>query len=217
MRKRKMLSQAVLSLVVMVNLALAANNSLVASIEPPIEGFEVQEASWEFDIIEGQQPIVFNGTVEEVWTQLNEEYPEYAAKALDRINNYVDGYNTRSDSDTDVLDKRDHNVCRTFTWAKQDHIYRGISYLRGVGGRPRIRAGPQVCDRVSCSYDSAIWWCNDQNSRVVELGSFSNIADAAQLIVNSCSEWFFDGSLDSGWYVNARLGPTTLQIHVDHI
>ncbi|KAM5527192.1 hypothetical protein FOXYSP1_20461 [Fusarium oxysporum f. sp. phaseoli] len=146
-----MLSQAVLSLVVMVNLALAANSSLVASIEPPIEGFEVQEASWEFDIIEGQQPIVFNGTVEEVWTQLNEEYPEYAAKALDRINNYVDGYNTRSDSDTDVLDKRDHN-----------------------------------------------------NSRVVELGSFSNIADAAQLIVNSCSEWFFDGSLDSGWYVNGQ-------------
>ncbi len=28
-------------------------------------------------------------------------------------------------------------------------------------GRPANDAGPGNCGRVSCSYDAAIWWCND--------------------------------------------------------
>lgn len=37
----------------------------------------------------------------------------------------------------------------------------GIKYLQGVPGEPASSPGPGMCGRVSCSYDTAIWWCND--------------------------------------------------------
>jgi hypothetical protein len=40
-------------------------------------------------------------------------------------------------------------------------ILDGVRYLRQVQGRPRNGPGPGNCGRVSCSYKSAIWWCND--------------------------------------------------------
>jgi hypothetical protein len=27
--------------------------------------------------------------------------------------------------------------------------------------QPKSRPGPGMCGRVSCSYQTAIWWCND--------------------------------------------------------
>jgi hypothetical protein len=36
-----------------------------------------------------------------------------------------------------------------------------VRYLRRVQGRPRNGPRPGNCGRVSCSYKSAIWWCND--------------------------------------------------------
>jgi len=40
-------------------------------------------------------------------------------------------------------------------------IKEGIRYLRRVNGQPHHDAGPDRCGRVSCSYNSAIWWCNN--------------------------------------------------------
>jgi hypothetical protein len=45
-------------------------------------------------------------------------------------------------------------------------IRNGIRYLRGLNGNPTNGAGPGNCGRVSCSYDSAIWWCNDVSDSV---------------------------------------------------
>lgn len=51
--------------------------------------------------------------------------------------------------------------------AEFSFIQDGINYLNGVPGTPTNGPGPGNCGRVSCSGDSAIWWCNDvclQNS-----------------------------------------------------
>lgn len=50
-----------------------------------------------------------------------------------------------------------------FNWpvANGNRIQDGINYLMGVGGQPSNGPGPGACGRVSCSYDAAIWWCND--------------------------------------------------------
>lgn len=37
----------------------------------------------------------------------------------------------------------------------------GIAYLKSVTGTPVNGPGPGTCNRVSCSYNSAIYWCND--------------------------------------------------------
>jgi hypothetical protein len=41
------------------------------------------------------------------------------------------------------------------------HIINGIEYLGKVRGVPTNGPGPGNCGRVSCSSNSAIWWCND--------------------------------------------------------
>ncbi|KAK4225092.1 hypothetical protein QBC38DRAFT_422012 [Podospora fimiseda] len=60
-------------------------------------------------------------------------------------------------------------------WAALHRIEDGIRYLHGVGGRPTQGPGPARCMRVSCSWDSAIYWCNDRN-----------IADGAWVITQDC-------------------------------
>ncbi|PWY90681.1 hypothetical protein BO70DRAFT_358131 [Aspergillus heteromorphus CBS 117.55] len=37
----------------------------------------------------------------------------------------------------------------------------GISYLKGLEGTCGVSAGPAACARISCSYDSGIYLCND--------------------------------------------------------
>jgi hypothetical protein len=52
-------------------------------------------------------------------------------------------------------------VCGKWSSARSKPISNGIKYLRGLSGHPRAGPGPGNCARVSCSYQSGIWWCND--------------------------------------------------------
>lgn len=52
-------------------------------------------------------------------------------------------------------------------------IEAGVRYLRGVSGKPRLGAGPGACSRVSCSYNSAIFICNDVSRSFLMKGGFS--------------------------------------------
>lgn len=45
-------------------------------------------------------------------------------------------------------------------WAEIKNIQIGRDYLNGLPGKAKI-AGGKHCDRVSCSYNSAIFYCND--------------------------------------------------------
>lgn len=54
-------------------------------------------------------------------------------------------------------------VCDVRGWADAgyDDITTGITYLNHVPGKPTAGPGHGQCARVSCSDNSAIWWCND--------------------------------------------------------
>lgn len=49
--------------------------------------------------------------------------------------------------------------CSKYWPARRYRINDGITYLDGLEHTPKI--GPWRCSRVSCSYRSAIHWCND--------------------------------------------------------
>lgn len=91
------------------------------------------------------------------------------------------------------LNKRDTS-CGGLGNAQKIAIQKGIIHLRTVNGRPSNGPGPNNCGRVSCSDNSAIWWCNDNDNTKV-LGSFNNLADSAQVILNAC---FKSGALLGG-------------------
>lgn len=52
-------------------------------------------------------------------------------------------------------------ICNNFGTADYVAYREGINYLNGVPGKPYAPAGPSACGRVSCSSNTAIWWCND--------------------------------------------------------
>lgn len=59
----------------------------------------------------------------------------------------------------------EHIVCdsQVHKWyrAEDKRLVEEIEHLRRIPGIPGSRAGPNMCGRVSCSWDSATWWCND--------------------------------------------------------
>ncbi|KAK9368507.1 hypothetical protein V1509DRAFT_623119 [Lipomyces kononenkoae] len=76
--------------------------------------------------------------------------------------------------------------CNNYPYAKCHPIFDGINYLYGVSGQPVNGPGPGNCGQVSCSWNSAIWWCND-NPTTYALGSFGDIANLASDVVQKCS------------------------------
>ncbi|KAH8896360.1 hypothetical protein GQ53DRAFT_778975 [Thozetella sp. PMI_491] len=86
----------------------------------------------------------------------------------------------------DLVSKRDSTLCGNFGLADKGRIQEGITYLRGLNGAPRNGPGPANCGRVSCSYNAAIWWCND-NTTPKTLDGWNPIADGAQNIINDCA------------------------------
>ncbi|KAI8629424.1 hypothetical protein F5Y19DRAFT_475411 [Xylariaceae sp. FL1651] len=67
------------------------------------------------------------------------------------------------------------------------HIEQGIRYLHGIQGDCNIGPGPANCSRVSCSYDSGIWFCND-NPHPISV-SCSMLGDHALDIVEKCYDY----------------------------
>ncbi|KAI0391577.1 hypothetical protein F5Y17DRAFT_439955 [Xylariaceae sp. FL0594] len=69
-------------------------------------------------------------------------------------------------------------------YASVFHIQQGISYLRHIQGDCTIGPGPGNCSRVSCSYDSGIWFCNDNPGEIsVPCSAFG---DKAEDIIIKC-------------------------------
>ena len=106
----------------------------------------------------GGATVVLNGTAQEVHAQLLQINPnydaEFAAVTAKRA----------APEPVSTFRKRDHTICDNFPQCSRGRIGEGIDYLRGVAGRPGNGPGPGNCGRVSCSYNSAIWWCNDVNT-----------------------------------------------------
>ncbi|CAP73396.1 uncharacterized protein PODANS_2_7765 [Podospora anserina S mat+] len=70
-------------------------------------------------------------------------------------------------------------------WAEIKNIQIGRDYLNGLPGKAKI-AGGKHCDRVSCSYNSAIFYCNDDdNEKEVE---WERLAEFTSLLLDKCGD-----------------------------
>lgn len=130
----------------------------------------------------GGEKLNLTGTIEEIHAQLLEINP-----------NFDEDFGVKADAEPLVgrsLGKRFGPSCGggSFNWGSADpgRIQEGINYLRGIAGQPYLGPGPGVCSRPSCSYNSAIWWCNDKRDIAV-LPGFNTIADCAQVLKNACT------------------------------
>ncbi|KAF4907227.1 hypothetical protein CGCVW01_v012588 [Colletotrichum viniferum] len=161
-----------------------------ASANPAKRSFEeygIEDFQWEIEAFSNQPPVPINGSIEEVHAKILELNPNYDVELA--------GFGwaqSEEEEEEASLDKRtdfsgSKYMCDSRTWAPcfTRRIRDGISHLRRTGGKPKNGPGPGNCGRVSCSGQSAIWWCNDdRNSK--ELAAFGSIADGAQYLVDRC-------------------------------
>ncbi|KAL2827236.1 hypothetical protein BDW59DRAFT_160524 [Aspergillus cavernicola] len=159
--------------------------------DPPRPDGNPRLASREVQPYPGGAPITRKGTtVEEVHAKLLEMNPNYDD------NDWRDT-DTPPEQPEPLVKRVKHDiVCKTPKGnAHKDSIWQGIEYLRGVGEKPHLPA--KTCERVSCSYNSAIIWCNDASTFRV-LPSWDNIADGASVIIKECATGYKDvmGILD---------------------
>ncbi|KXX78412.1 hypothetical protein MMYC01_205883 [Madurella mycetomatis] len=163
-------------------LASAFLANLVLGLEAPIPGYGVEEIQWEVQAFPDGPMMNITGTLEHVYSELTKINPNY--------DEFVSSLEAERAVDARSVEKRFGPVCGSagygWEYAIKNDIQEGISYLRGVSGQPSMGPGPGNCGRVSCSYDSAIWWCND-NTDTFSLPGFYTIADCAQVLSDACA------------------------------
>lgn len=109
------------------------------------------------------------GTVQEAVAQMVELNPDFGHElGLDNLTdlvNFVAG--AEANVDLGQASKRAEPedfkkvVCRKYPPANSVPIWDGVRYLERLSGSPANGPGPRACGRVSCSWNSAIFWCND--------------------------------------------------------
>ncbi|OHF03176.1 hypothetical protein CORC01_01560 [Colletotrichum orchidophilum] len=169
-----------------VSISALRSQNQVSELQAPIDGFDIVISQWEVQATPEGEKLILAGTVEQVLGELRGINPDYEKD-----------FGLDSELPLPVIHKlNDFSnapfACNTTNaMADQSIIVKGAKYLRGVKGKPYQPPGPSTCARVSCSWKSAIWWCNHANTPR-ELGSFGEIADGADRIVQGCQtngEW----------------------------
>ncbi|KAM7194190.1 hypothetical protein V8F20_008110 [Naviculisporaceae sp. PSN 640] len=152
---------------------------VVSGLQAPIPGYTVTEVVWEVNPWNNGTLLNITGPVEHVVEVLEEINP-------DLIKNF-----THSDPGAPNNAELSDIKCGALSWGWQralhERIYEGAEYLKTVQGRPVQGPGPGSCGRVSCSYQAAIWWCND-NKVTKTLPGFATIGDCAKELCNACTE-----------------------------
>ncbi|CEN61057.1 hypothetical protein ASPCAL07724 [Aspergillus calidoustus] len=181
---------------------------LSAAGESPIPGFELVDVAWDVEVFPGGPHVLLNGTVQDVYEQLIELNPDFIIDLSDLYDEDDDvdedslstltpsTSSTRSSSlgvaqptPSTIVEKRqslrDYFCFGRWPGASRRRIGEGVSYLRRIPGTPTLGPGPGSCGRVSCSYDAAIYMCND-NSGYYTLSSWNLVADGADFINSRC-------------------------------
>ncbi|KAK3391275.1 hypothetical protein B0H63DRAFT_520469 [Podospora didyma] len=77
--------------------------------------------------------------------------------AAENTYNTTDSLNAIANYDIDLMGIN----CREGQRSRSKYIHNGVNYLRKVPGWCENGPGPDNCGQISCSYKTAIVWCND--------------------------------------------------------
>ena len=136
---------------------LAAADPIRASsdsieIRAPILGSRVVPTFWDAQAFPGETTLRLNGTVQEMRRQLLEINPLYDT-------DFPPTHEVRKRTSFGNAQLE----CRRDDWGQVEAkgYFEGIDYLHRHGGVPHMGPGPGACSRVSCSWKTGIWMCND--------------------------------------------------------
>ncbi|KAM5359997.1 hypothetical protein ACJZ2D_014038 [Fusarium nematophilum] len=118
-------------------------------LDSPLEGYDVAPLKWTGKVNKRGKDVTLDGTLEEITAKARQVNPDFGFSkpekraGLGRINC---GWGGSGDAGSVA-------------------IREGVEYLESFGeGYCGLDDGPYKCARISCSYNSAIWLCNDQDT-----------------------------------------------------
>ncbi|KAH9904833.1 hypothetical protein F4778DRAFT_780009 [Xylariomycetidae sp. FL2044] len=152
---------------------------------------------------------VFNGTVQQVEAQIQQINPSF--KIIDTSGNIT----TVSARDDQPPSHNRHHQCNTggFYSAIAHRIEQGINYLRALPPDAMCGNMPHACGRISCSYDAAIWACNDNDHDVTY--PCRVFAEYAAEVYNECTELIQNGYRTRGRGFDDQFGISSIAASLD--
>ncbi|KAM7195541.1 hypothetical protein V8F20_007437 [Naviculisporaceae sp. PSN 640] len=153
------------------------------------EGFKVSPIYWKGVLEEGKPEVELSGySFEEIEAEAKALNPAYTIFAKDGVapgpayneSTSHEGLSTRQTFTTNCNQPSSWYPARNW-----NAVWDGVAYLQGITGNCRANPGPGFCTRVSCSYNSGIWYCNDNNVEHWEPCRW--IGDVAGGIANKCN------------------------------
>ncbi|KAK0744669.1 hypothetical protein B0T21DRAFT_407751 [Apiosordaria backusii] len=168
------------SLLVLSGLVHAAPPVLGQALDD-VDDFTIVDLSWDLPINpnnpDGAKSTV-TGTIEQAIAKMEAAYPGWNATFRATLPADINATRTALDDvEIDCKIKTDMANILAIKW--------GIHYLRGVTGKAKNGPGPKNCGRVSCSWDSAIYWCNEDT--ISKELDWEQIADGAQTVLDNCA------------------------------
>ncbi|KAE9363258.1 hypothetical protein N431DRAFT_564814 [Stipitochalara longipes BDJ] len=137
--------------------AALASVSLTLGATVPLQERVFSDAGITFRGEIGGHAFEETGTAQAVWATLKARHPEIELTKR---------------SATPAVEKRDKGIpplCipisawPSWNFAEAVAIEDGVDYLIGLDATLTNGPGPGNCGRISCSYNSAIYWCNDND------------------------------------------------------
>ncbi|CAP73377.1 uncharacterized protein PODANS_2_7610 [Podospora anserina S mat+] len=136
-----------------------------------IAGYNIVDVSWDLPVKlddPTSEIVTVTGTIEEAIAQMEAAYPGWNETFQAGIP--TDPMPTGDDTSfvsAGTADEQPESInCKVdYDGARTSKIWDGICYLRRLNtDPPKNGPGPGNCGRVSCSWKSAIYWCNDVSS-----------------------------------------------------
>ncbi|POR31428.1 Uncharacterized protein TPAR_08361 [Tolypocladium paradoxum] len=148
---------------------------------PGIPGTTVSPIFWHVRAFPDGPTLTLNGTLQEMHKRLLEINPNYEAD-FNRTAVATRSLEARTD-----FTGAEYN-CLTQVWGSVNKkgYDEAVPYLQKHDGTPHMLPGPRVCGRVSCSYNTAVWMCNDATDDQY-LINWSSVADGIQYIWSKCA------------------------------
>lgn len=154
-----------------------------------IAGYNIVDVSWDLPVKlddPTSEIVTVTGTIEEAIAQMEAAYPGWNETFQAGIP--TDPMPTGDDTSfvsAGTADEQPESInCKVdYDGARTSKIWDGICYLRRLNtDPPKNGPGPGNCGRVSCSWKSAIYWCND-NLEEKEL-TWKQIGDGANSVLH---------------------------------
>ncbi|VBB81497.1 Putative protein of unknown function [Podospora comata] len=173
--------------------------ALVKAIPASFEGLITADITWTGRVVANGSMVNFTGpSLQAIEQSIASVYPGFTWATAPQPN---DDFSLSSRNIDDTQDDPTPSLLKCWDGGVGDadasHITEGINYLQSVPGYCSNGAGAANCGQISCSYNSAIMWCN--NNRRTYTTHCKSLAKYATAIVRGCQHETRDSAHETIW------------------